>query len=114
MSACDTCRVPGSCCSSFTLNMPVFVDDGEDWKVEAKKRLEWYGLNMFAPVSQRIGAEGRALNAILYRCTLLGTDGRCTDYENRPQLCRAYQAGDDALCAEFVQTLKGIPIRVLP
>lgn len=35
-------------------------------------------------------------------CPLLGRDGRCTDYENRPALCRTYQSGEDALCAEWV------------
>jgi Fe-S-cluster containining protein len=32
-------------------------------------------------------------------CPKLTRDGRCGDYENRPKLCRDYQAGDDRLCA---------------
>jgi Fe-S-cluster containining protein len=109
MVSCDTCRAPGSCCSAFTLNIPVF---GDDWKAEAIEKLEQHGLVMFVPVRKRIGWGRSPFNGILFNCTRLGSDGRCTDYENRPELCRAYQAGDDALCAEFEQTLKGIPIRI--
>ena len=32
-------------------------------------------------------------------CPVLGRDGRCTDYENRPALCRSFEAGSDPLCA---------------
>lgn len=31
-------------------------------------------------------------------CPRLGRDGRCTDYENRPALCRGYVAGEDPVC----------------
>jgi hypothetical protein len=31
------------------------------------------------------------------RCPLLGRDGRCTDYENRPALCRHFQPGSNRL-----------------
>jgi len=47
-----------------------------------------------------------------FDCTKLGADGRCMDYENRPELCRVYQPQEDALCAEYVQHLRGIPIVV--
>lgn len=109
-ASCDTCRAPGSCCSAFTLNMPVKWN--RQWKSSATKKLAKHGLSMFVPVRQRIGADGHELNAILYSCTWLGADGRCTDYKNRPGLCRRYQPGDDMICAEFEHRFKGIPIRV--
>lgn len=32
-------------------------------------------------------------------CPLLGDDGRCTDYENRPKICVSFQpGGTDKLC----------------
>jgi hypothetical protein len=30
---------------------------------------------------------------------MVGTDGRCPDYDNRLTLCSFYQTGHDALCA---------------
>lgn len=47
---------------------------------------------------------------VQFGCNNLGKDGRCLDYDNRPELCRLYQAQQDALCCEYVHTLKGIPI----
>lgn len=31
-------------------------------------------------------------------CKNLGRDGRCTDYANRPDLCRSFEPGSDRLC----------------
>lgn len=36
-----------------------------------------------------------------YWCPRLGVDGRCTNYENRPKLCRLYQPKSDFLCTEY-------------
>lgn len=30
------------------------------------------------------------------RCRALGTDGRCTTYETRPEACRTYEVGSEA------------------
>jgi len=35
----------------------------------------------------------------MFTCPLL-VDGRCSDYDNRPELCRDYQPMSDLLCAE--------------
>lgn len=45
-----------------------------------------------------------------WKCSRLGDDGLCTDYENRPQLCIDYQPMSDGLCA--IRPFKGIPILV--
>jgi len=34
----------------------------------------------------------------IFNCPVLGPDGRCGDYENRPATCRSYEPGVDALC----------------
>lgn len=34
-------------------------------------------------------------------CPRLGMDGRCTEYEDRPRICRVFEAGADRLCAEW-------------
>lgn len=34
----------------------------------------------------------------LFACTLLDEQGRCSDYEHRPALCRAYVPRSDPLC----------------
>lgn len=49
----------------------------------------------------------------VFDCPLLGEDGRCTDYDGRPELCRLYEAGSDPICAEYTHTLRGIPIVVV-
>ena len=34
-------------------------------------------------------------------CTLLDENGRCSDYENRPAVCRNYEPASDQLCCEW-------------
>lgn len=36
-----------------------------------------------------------------YSCTQLGRDGRCRSYEDRPQLCRVFEPGEDPLCVHY-------------
>ncbi len=37
-------------------------------------------------------------------CPLL-VDGRCSDYENRPALCRYFRAGSDKLCCMWEEPI---------
>lgn len=95
---CDNCKRPGRCCSGFALN---FVHQPET-NLEA--------LVALATAWPSNGALGLPFMPLwrtrahhwLYWCPLLGRDGRCTDYENRPDLCRTYQAGSDMLCAMHI------------
>jgi Fe-S-cluster containining protein len=56
----------------------------------------------FLPAEQDENGEWR------FACPLLGADGRCTDYERRPQICRNYEPGQDGLCALHVENLEGL------
>lgn len=107
VSLCDTCREPGACCAGFHLTSkqePAFnsfwIHDGPLAPL-VRMAENWLP---FHPVvrSSTFDDEGRAYYAIkLWACDLLGEDGRCTDYENRPQLCRSFEARSDPLCVEF-------------
>lgn len=64
----------------------------------------------FYPVRMLSADDSTPDVSVQFDCRWLGDDGRCRHYERRPQTCRTYEAGQDALCAEYIQTLSGIPI----
>lgn len=108
MSLCDTCSNPGTCCHNFTINTrPIAADN---WEAHATKIMQEVGLP-FLPISfHRHDANGNPygitddeIGYCRYSCPKLGVDGRCTIYENRPQLCRDYKPASDALCVYFVE-----------
>ncbi len=106
---CDHCRQPGRCCSGFGLNLTmrrVRIEPGD----------EITGLHVLVMLATAVHQDCRHQPTIgvpfmplyelkpghwRYWCPLLGADGRCTDYENRPRLCADFTAGTDALCAEY-------------
>jgi Fe-S-cluster containining protein len=51
--------------------------------------------------------EGHEYGTVHWACTRITPEGRCGDYENRPQLCRDYQAGSDPLCVMHVPPAAG-------
>ena len=93
MSLCDTCMKPGACCQRLFLT-------GAGGEAEAPKSFE--AAEHFA---MRSGLPFRPLYqteaAWHWWCTALGSDGRCTIYENRPQLCRDFKPGSDPLCVHY-------------
>lgn len=106
---CDHCRNPGRCCSGFGLNAnpkAAMIQTGDDFTA-------LHLLVMMAAAYQE-DCQGRPTIGLpflpLYElkpgywrwwCPLLGKDGRCTDYANRPRLCSDFTPGRDALCVEF-------------
>lgn len=104
MSICDKCYSPGRCCKSFVLfgaddkRATLWVD--EDYNEQLKER----GLPFrFLEVDQVFEAEdaGRQYCSFVATCPLLGPDGRCTDYEARPKLCKIYEPQSSPLCIHF-------------
>lgn len=103
---CARCIEPGHCCKRFHLSTgkaadPNFWEPFTCWDhLEARHSVEH-----FKPV-ERIGqwtAEdglegGRTYSAWAWSCTALGADGRCTIYNDRPDLCRRYEPLTDHLC----------------
>jgi Fe-S-cluster containining protein len=96
-SMCDSCLSPGACCKRLTLSgpfaKPMSLEAVEhklidpDWISQTK--------GVFRPGTQT--DDGRWE----FWCTALGADGRCTIYEDRPQLCRDYRPGHDGLCIHY-------------
>lgn len=117
-SACDTCRAPGACCHAFSLSgggphahgAYTFWDTDDVEEQLQMRGLPFYPLNKLETYQHPDDPVGKTYSIYMYGCRKLGKDGRCTDYENRPQLCRDYQPKSDGLCAEFIRTFKGIRI----
>ena len=119
MSLCNACRQPGRCCTGFAL--PIRGDTA----LEVLVQLAAMHHGLFKGHPNRLSHEDcvdpqrRAhvehaavglpfipLNPVpggwRFWCPLLGRDGRCTEYDHRPALCRAYQPASDPICAEWV------------
>lgn len=107
MSSCDACIRPGACCSGFvvsdTRGAITFWDT--DTRQQMRDAMAGRGLPFLpiAALSTHTDAEsGRTYSKWSMGCPRLGGDGRCTDYENRPQLCRDFEVGSDTLCVMHV------------
>jgi Fe-S-cluster containining protein len=61
----------------------------------AEHRALEVGLWMFRPAEQDDQGRWR------WWCTALQSDGRCSIYEDRPDLCRRYRPGQDGLCVHY-------------
>ena len=100
--ACAACPRPGRCCTNFLLNMRGEEGDADPAAVLARLHSrpqphedgETRPLP-FLPLWQH------ATGKWFWWCPKLTREGRCGDYDRRPSLCRAYQPGQDALCALF-------------
>lgn len=101
-SACDTCRAPGSCCKYIWL----YYGDKKDFTDTAEDLVAKHNLP-FVPVKSGVKINPRAIGPFVCKNLI---NGRCSDYENRPYLCRVYDAKSDNLCAEYQPTLRGIPV----
>jgi hypothetical protein len=97
MPLCQICPKPGACCSNFKLHAnrirAWYAEDS--WEEEAKADVYQYGISQFIPQIDCVD-EGRVY--VRYSCTKLGEDGRCTDYESRPQVCWSYAPRSCKLC----------------
>jgi Fe-S-cluster containining protein len=109
VSLCDTCRQPGACCRGFSLNR---ISDGDHltlWDDEDPLKAVHPHIESEAPFHpvERLGQwtdaeSGRTYSSWKWSCSALGEDGRCTMYDNRPDLCRRYEAGSSPLCVMYV------------
>jgi Fe-S-cluster containining protein len=97
VTICDTCREPGYCCKRLMLGgvtEKAYPTKLEALAIAARWPFEPMGLP-FLPVTVLDGYW-------LFTCPKLDWDtGRCTDYENRPTLCRTYEPKSDPLCIEY-------------
>lgn len=44
---------------------------------------------------------GRQFATYLWSCPVLLPNGRCGDYENRPNVCRSFEPASDLLCVHY-------------
>ena len=93
-SACEGC---GHCCSAFTLNTSISTIRQTASKRNDKRLLQWVTVDIEPHPDQATAGVGIITSEVLdygetiYRCTLLDPETKlCTDYENRPDICRSF------------------------
>ena len=101
---------PGRCCKSLTLSGGPMNDDRE--AVEGGRPTYLDALNYvrkngvpFVPLRPQQTARGEWVWR--YACPKLGDDGRCTIYDDRPDLCRRFEPGGNDLCVHSQGTTSG-------
>lgn len=116
VSMCDRCRDPGACCKAFHLNgIKVAWSAGVE---DIQRILDAKDLP-FIPIRRegtwKKGDDGELETGWLYSCPRLSPAGRCTIYENRPELCKKYTAGEDNMCFHvFSEGTKEPSVPLLP
>jgi hypothetical protein len=124
-SLCDICRKPGACCQSFVLSQSLF-STGDPTEIDSLltdivtctredgtgsfifgRGIADYARAQASPAYAHIslGLPFRRATRLpnsnwRYNCPVLGTDGRCTNYANRPAPCRALIPGDAPACRQ--------------
>ena len=76
---CDYCG--GKCCKYFALG----IDEPVDW--EDFDRIRWFVCHEHAAIFTE---DESWFLLVQTRCRNLDENSRCTDYENRPNVCREY------------------------
>ncbi|MEX3764487.1 YkgJ family cysteine cluster protein [Paraburkholderia phenoliruptrix] len=110
-ASCDQCRKPGACCKGFVLNKAF---SKENWRQEATELLERHDMSFIRPVRPVLNIdECDWRTVVVFDCDRLDANGRCSKYEDRPQLCHDYEPGQDGLCVMHVPNFRGIPINVI-
>src|SRR5689334_12410170 len=103
--SCDRCVAPGTCCKSFELSKEFAIGQTPE---SLKKWLEENNFPFTPLIRSNIyctSENSHIANSAVhwvekwrFACTKLGEDGRCTIYEDRPDLCKKYTAGCDTMC----------------
>lgn len=101
MSLCDTCAQPGHCCRKFDLSSSrgeVLVPEYE----EPTNILSWVSSEdlPFVPLERKVA--GAEASTWWWTCPKLTSEGRCSIYDERPGICRQFEAGSDPLCVHYV------------
>lgn len=101
MSTCNFCIRPGACCENFYLSMPEPDTKKSDgyatvWRETLIRGLPFYPSRPFNQYTDAAGVERQQWQ---FSCTNLLPNGRCGDYDNRPEFpCRDYKPLQDHLC----------------
>lgn len=95
MSLCDVCMSPGACCKRLVLS---HVGTGDGLGPMSREKAEHYVMGKGLPFQPGFQRED---GIWVWWCPELKPDGRCGIYEDRPQLCRDFAPGSDALCVHW-------------
>ncbi len=97
LCSCDGCWVPGHCCKGFQLG-----DTSLGTGLEVLAKCAEFGLP-FVPTGERVvyDEDGEGVTRAEMTCPLLDEDGRCSDYEHRPDLCREFVLASNYLCIHW-------------
>jgi len=98
MSLCDRCMAPGACCRKFWLNVEVPNERGPAAFL-AELRDPDGRRYPFVPYDIGESRDGHTLYR--WNCPKLGVNGRCTIYEDRPNVCRIFEPLSAGLCVHF-------------
>lgn len=93
---CDVCLSPGACCRRIFLSGGAPGERLED--PMSHERAEHLAMRFglpFVPGAQL--EDGRWQ----WACYHLDSNGRCGIYDQRPEVCRIYRPGSDALCVHY-------------
>lgn len=115
-SLCGTCRDPGACCRSIQIPRE-FLPGTTRKEVERHLKdgttnIPGQVLNLsdprplpFTPLREAtcIGPEtgySKEITSVkwVYTCPMVTDEGRCSIYENRPEICKLYEPGSDPMC----------------
>lgn len=96
-SLCDVCDQPGNCCKDFVIS---FIENKEPHFVE-EEILTLANIKMALHGFPFIATRYEKSKGARFMCPLLDADGYCSDYENRPKLCREYKPQTDKMCVFF-------------
>ncbi len=100
---CDRCRLPGRCCTGLGLSASGVV---ADWMRGAHPLDVMVALATLWNGGEQLGLPFMPLwrkpdGLWSFWCPQLTRSGRCSDHENRPDICRGFRAGQETLCASL-------------
>ena len=102
MTLCDHCIDPGLCCRLISLSADPQVLtrlEALAWIASVQPASHEIGLPFIPEERQRHDDGREPFERWHWSCIYLTTEGRCSNYEGRPNLCRTFMAGIDQPCA---------------
>ena len=89
------CPNPGSCCKEFAVVIRGKILGYGKYYAKPEEITRLAKTAGFPFVAKRYSYH---IDTWYFSCPVLGEDGLCTDYKNRPEICRNYKPKSDGLC----------------
>jgi Fe-S-cluster containining protein len=109
---CKLCIDPGHCCRAFSTGrlFPIgmtreqvkehYANGTDPWERWTTEKMPFIPLRTNIYYTSN-GKHKPETVTWWVTCPLLDCQGLCSDYENRPKICRVYEPGCDPMCAMF-------------